>query len=76
MFRFPVEIQIRTYEMDDIAEFGVAAHFAYSEENASVSVSQQQSQWIKRLQRIVDAYKTSDEKESFKDELNIEVLQK
>lgn len=76
MFRFPVEIQIRTYEMDDIAEFGVAAHFAYSEQNASVSVSQQQSQWIKRLQRIVDAYKTSDEKESFKDELNIEVLQK
>ncbi|MCF7834998.1 RelA/SpoT family protein [Candidatus Gracilibacteria bacterium] len=76
MFRFPVEIQIRTYEMDDVAEFGVAAHFAYSEKNASVSVSQQQSQWIKRLQRIVDAYKSSDEKELFKDELNIEVLQK
>lgn len=76
MFRFPVEVQIRTYEMDDVAEFWVAAHFAYSEQNASVSVSQQQSQWIKRLQRIVDAYKTSDEKESFKNELNIEVLQK
>ena len=76
MFRFPVEIQIRTYEMDDVAEFWVAAHFAYSEQNSSVSVSQQQSEWIKRLQRIVDAYKTSDEKESFKDELNIEVLQK
>lgn len=76
MFRFPVEIQIRTYEMDDVAEFWVAAHFAYSEQNASVSVSQQQSQWIKKLQMIVDAYKTSDEKESFKDELNIGVLQK
>lgn len=76
MFRFPVEIQIRTYEMDDIAEFGVAAHFAYSEQNESISVSQQQSQWIKKLKSIVDAYKTSDEKESFKNELNIEVLQK
>jgi guanosine-3',5'-bis(diphosphate) 3'-pyrophosphohydrolase len=76
MFRFPVEIQIRTYEMDDVAEFGVAAHFAYSEENESTSVSQQQSQWIKKLKSIVDAYKTSDEKESFKNELNIEVLQK
>lgn len=76
MFRFPVEIQIRTYEMDDVAEFWVAAHFAYSETNSPVSVSQQQSEWIKRLQRIVDAYKTSDEKEMFKDELNIEVLQK
>ncbi|MEI7563306.1 MAG: hypothetical protein WCJ39_06745 [bacterium] len=63
MFRFPTEIQIRTYEMDDVAEFGVAAHFAYAENNASVKVPQQQTEWIKKLQDIVNAYKTSDDKE-------------
>lgn len=76
MFSFPTEIQIRTYEMDDVAEFGVAAHFAYSESNSSVKVSKQQTQWIKKLQEIVNTYKSSDDKEGFKQELNIEVLDK
>lgn len=76
MFRFPTEIQIRTHEMDDVAEFWVAAHFAYFEHNAPVKVSQQQSQWIKKLQDIVHNYKSLDDKEQFKKELNIEILEK
>lgn len=76
MFRFPTEIQIRTYEMDDVAEFGVAAHFAYVESNHSVAVTQQQTQWIKKLQEIVNNYQSSDDKEWFKQELNLEILDK
>ncbi len=76
MFRFPTEIQIRTYEMDEVAEFWVAAHFAYSEHNAPVKVSEQQSEWIKKLQDIVNNYKSLDDKEQFKKELNIEILEK
>lgn len=76
MFRFPIEIQVRTYEMDEVAEYGVAAHFAYVESNQSVSVSQQQTQWIKKLQEIVNTYQSSDDKEWFKHELNLEILDK
>lgn len=76
MFSFPVEIQIRTHEMDEVAEYGVAAHFAYSEHNWSISVSDTQSQWIKKLKEIVNTYKESEDKEKFKDELRIEVLDK
>ena len=76
MFRFPVEIQIRTKKMDEVAEFWVAAHFAYAESNASVVAPSQQWQWIQRLQQIVADYKWTEDKEKFKDALNIEILDK
>lgn len=76
MFQFPTEIQIRTYEMDEIAEYGVAAHFAYSEHNKSISVGEYQGQWIRTLHDLVNTYKETDDKERFKNELRIEVLNK
>ena len=76
MFPFPTEIQIRTYEMDDIAEYWVAAHFAYSEHNKSISVNEYQWQWIRTLHDLVNTYKETDDKENFKNELRIEVLNK
>lgn len=76
MFRFPIEIQIRTHDMEDVAEFGVAAHFAYMEHNAPVKVSQQQGDWIKKLQEIVNTYTSLDDKEQFKKDLNIEIFEK
>lgn len=74
MFDFPVEIQIRTYEMDDIAEYWVAAHFGYAENRGSTTISERQAQWIKKLQDIVAAYTNELDKEKFKDELNIELF--
>jgi GTP pyrophosphokinase len=76
MFNFPVEIQVRTQRMDQIANYGVAAHFAYSDANRSVVVSDKQAYWIEKMQEIVKKYQASPDKEHFKDELNIEILQK
>lgn len=76
MFRFPVEIQIRTQDMDEVAEYGVAAHFAYAEKNQATMVSENQGIWIQKLQKIVADYTDTDQKEKFKSELNIEILDK
>lgn len=76
MFRFPIEIQIRTEEMDEIAEYGVAAHYAYAENNESVYVSSNQNAWIKKLQEVVANYTGTENKEKFRTALNIEILDK
>ena len=76
MFKFPVEIQIRTKEMDEVAEFGVAAHYAYSDKDSPNKVNAKQAEWMKKLQQLVNAYTESTEKEQFKDQLNIELLSK
>ncbi len=75
MFDFPVEIQVRTQEMDQVANYGVAAHYAYADAGKSVKVSEKQAYWIEKMQEIVTKYQASPDKEHFKDELNIEILQ-
>jgi GTP diphosphokinase / guanosine-3',5'-bis(diphosphate) 3'-diphosphatase len=76
MFDFPVEIQIRTAEMNEVAEYGVAAHFAYAEANKSVKISESQSQRIHQLQEIVESYAEGTDQEGFKESLELEVFQK
>ncbi len=79
MFKFPVEIQIRTNEMDDIAEYWVAAHYAYSDVNKSGKankINKKQTEWMRKLQKLVNAYTESDSKDQFKTKLDIEILNK
>ncbi len=46
----PLEVQIRTEEMNEQAEFGIAAHWRYKEDQSSIKESYQQKiSWLRSL---------------------------
>jgi len=71
---FPVEVQVRTKEMDDTAEEGVAAHWQYKEQD-SKSPQDDIDQQITWLRNLVDILQTEDKTTShqFMDLLKIDL---
>ncbi|MEQ1768006.1 MAG: bifunctional (p)ppGpp synthetase/guanosine-3',5'-bis(diphosphate) 3'-pyrophosphohydrolase [Methylotenera sp.] len=52
-FGTPIEVQIRSTEMHNIADAGVAAHWLYKSSDAQLTALQQQThQWLQRLLEI------------------------
>ncbi len=66
------EIQIRTEQMHDEAEKGIAAHWLYEEEDKSDSLQPAQIQWIKDLQDMQEQVKNA---EDFLSALKIDFFQ-
>lgn len=69
----PVEVQIRTHEMHQIAEFGVAAHWAYKEgktEKVEEDTDSKQLSWFREILELQDeSYDASEFMESVKGDI-------
>ena len=64
------EIQIRTYDMDEVAENGIASHWAYKENGGSKSAANLQSTTEQKLQFFKSIIDLSHDKMSSEDFVN------
>jgi guanosine-3',5'-bis(diphosphate) 3'-pyrophosphohydrolase len=68
----PIEVQIRTHEMHQVAEFGIAAHWLYKEGSESDVQVDRKLEWLRLLmewqKEVVDA-------ESFVDAVKVDIFQ-
>ena len=51
-FGMPFEIQIRTYEMHKIAEYGIAAHWKYKENRNTVNELDEKLEWLRGVMDV------------------------
>ncbi|MEE8189298.1 MAG: bifunctional (p)ppGpp synthetase/guanosine-3',5'-bis(diphosphate) 3'-pyrophosphohydrolase [Kiloniellales bacterium] len=65
-----IEIQIRTQEMHEIAEFGVAAHWMYKQED--IKVDGRQYRWLREL---LDILEHATDPEEFLEHTKLEMFQ-
>ena len=70
----PIEFQIRTKKMHEVAEYGVAAHWAYKQGNTNKVESSEIAQnlsWVKELEELQDA---SDDAQDFIKQVQEDIL--
>ena len=71
-FGTPIEVQIRSADMHNIADAGVAAHWLYKATDAQLTALQQQThQW---LQRLLDIQSESSDSLDFLEHLKIDLF--
>jgi RelA/SpoT family (p)ppGpp synthetase len=68
----PVEVQVRTHEMHQFAEFGVAAHWAYKE---SRKASDKSHQKFMVLRQLMDWERGVQDNESFVESLKTDIFE-
>jgi len=68
----PIEIQIRTHEMNHVAKYGIAAHWEYKEKGGySIAVPEDKLNWVQNLVALHESLKSNSE---FIENLNMDIF--
>lgn len=67
------EIQVRTHEMDEIAEKGIASHWSYKEKGAK-KIQNMMEQKLEMFRNMIESYKEGDSEEDFLANINNDIL--
>jgi GTP diphosphokinase / guanosine-3',5'-bis(diphosphate) 3'-diphosphatase len=71
----PLEIQIRTREMHDLAEFGIAAHWMYKEGRGRASATQESDGKLKWLRSLLDWQQEEADPREFMETLRVDLFE-
>ncbi|MGJ7920590.1 RelA/SpoT family protein [Neobacillus sp. LXY-4] len=69
----PLEVQIRTSEMHEIAEFGIAAHWAYKEGKSAQELSSYEEK-LTWFREILEFQNETDDAEEFMESLKVDLF--
>ena len=70
----PLEIQIRTKAMHDMAEFGISAHWRYKEDPGSKKRKQQETSDVPWLGEVVETYLEASDPREFMESLRLDLF--
>ncbi len=71
----PLEIQIRTREMHDLAEFGVAAHWMYKEGSGRARAAEDPEDKLKWLRSLLDWQQDESDSREFLETLKVDLFE-
>ncbi len=69
----PVEIQIRTHKMHEIAEYGVAAHWRYKE-SGSIKATNKQDMQFSWMRKVMELDKESSDTKEFVESVKLDLF--
>ena len=70
----PVEIQIRTQQMHDVAEYGIAAHWRYKEDGSGKKADDVVSEKLAWIRRLIDWQSELKDPEEYIDAVKLDFL--
>lgn len=71
---YPLEIQIRTFSMHKVSEYGVAAHWKYKESGKSVGAAKEYDQKLSWLRQLVNLQQELSDPREYVEALKVDVF--
>lgn len=71
---YPLEIQIRTFQMHQVSEYGIAAHWKYKESGKSIDASNPYDQKLSWLRQLISLQKELSDPNEYVEALKVDIF--
>ncbi|WP_196592848.1 RelA/SpoT family protein [Pectinatus sottacetonis] len=71
---YPLEIQIRTFQMHQVSEYGIAAHWKYKESGKSIDASNAYDQKLSWLRQLISLQKELSDPDEYVEALKVDIF--